>query len=154
MITKDTIHNLIDAFIESNTMFIVHLEISTSNKISLVFDSFKGVGIDDCVNLSRMIESGLDRETENFELEVSSAGIGVPFKVIQQYQKNIGKDIEVVLRTGLKIKGTLLEVSNDGFTISFEKKVKTEDKKRKQLLVENKFMKFDEASKVYNIINF
>lgn len=154
MITKETIYNLIDAFIESNAMFIVHLDISTSNKISLVVDSMKGVGIDDCVNLSRMIESGLDRETEDFELEVSSAGIGVPFKVKQQYQKNIGKDIEVVLRTGLKIKGTLLEVSNDGFTISFEKKVKTEDKKRKQLLVENKFVKFDEASKVYNIINF
>jgi ribosome maturation factor RimP len=154
MIAKEKIHSLAEPFIEGNGMFIVQLEINSSNKITLVIDSMKGVDIDDCVNLSRVIESGLDRDAEDFELEVSSAGIGVPFKVIQQYHKNISKDIEVVLKSGIKIKGTLLSVDDQGFNISFEKKVKTEDKKKKQLLVENKYLLFEEASKVYNLLKF
>lgn len=154
MITKEKIHELIDAFIGAKEMFIVQLEISASNKIALVVDSMKGVGIDDCVDLSRLIESGLDREVEDFEMEVASAGIGVPFRVIQQYHKNIGKDIEIVLRKGLKIKGILLSVDDKGFNISFEQKVKIEDKKKKQLLVENKYFTFEETSKVYNLIKF
>lgn len=154
MIAKEKIHELVDSFIEENEMFIVQLEINISNKITLVVDSMKGVGIDDCVNLSRMIESGLDREIEDFELEVSSAGISGPFKVIQQYHKNIGKDIEVVFKSGIKLKGNLLSVDEKGFNISYEKKVKSEDKKKKKLLVENKYFTFDETSKVYNLIKF
>jgi ribosome maturation factor RimP len=154
MITKEKIHKIVDPFIYENEMFLVQLEISTANKITLVVDSMKGVNIDDCVEISRLIESGLDRDIEDFELEVSSAGIGVPFKVIQQYQKNIGKDIEVVLKSGLKIKGILQGADENGFTISYKKKVKIEDKKKKQLLAENKYITFEEASKVYNIIIF
>jgi ribosome maturation factor RimP len=154
MIAKEKINELIDVFIRDNGMFIVQLDISPANKISLVVDSMKGVGINDCVDISRLIESGIDRETEDFELEVSSAGIGLPFKVIQQYHKNIGKDIEVVFKSGQKLNGKLLEVKDDGFVLSFQKRVKTEDKKRKQLLVDNKYFTFEETSKVYNFIKF
>jgi ribosome maturation factor RimP len=154
MIAKEEIHKLIDVFIKDNHMFIVQLDISPANKIILVADSMTGINIDDCVTLSRMIESGLDREVEDYELEVSSAGIGVPFKVIQQYHKNLGKDIEVVFKSGQKLHGILKEVKDDGFVLAFEKRVKVEDKKKKQLLVENKYFTFEETSKVYNLIKF
>jgi ribosome maturation factor RimP len=154
MIAKEKIQELINSYLAGNEMFIVQLEVSTANKISLVVDSFKGVGIDDCVDLSRLIESGLDREIEDYELEVSSGGIGVPFKVIQQYHKNLGKDIETILKTGIKLKGVLENVDDNGFTISYETKVKVQDKKKRQLLVENRYIRFDETSKVYNIIKF
>lgn len=154
MIAREKIQELIDSYLESKEIFIVQLDVNSANKITLVVDSMKGVGIDDCVDLSRLIEGGLDRDSEDFELEVSSAGIGVPFKVVQQYYKNIGKDIEVVLKTGIKIKGVLESIDENGFTIKYEKKVKVEDKKKKQLLVENRYFKFDEASKVYDLINF
>jgi ribosome maturation factor RimP len=152
MITKEKIFEHIRGLIEEKEVFIVFLEISTSNKITLVIDSMKGVGIKDCINFSRVIESGLDRETEDFELEVSSAGLGTPFKVMQQYYKNIGNEIETVLRSGIKLSGKLLDVNESGIMIEVQKKVKTEGKKKKQLLIENKGFTFDELSKVYNVV--
>jgi ribosome maturation factor RimP len=154
MITKEQIQSVIDPFLEENGLFIVQLDVSLSNKISLIVDSMKGVGLQECVNLNRLIESGFDRESEDFELEVSSAGLGVPFRVLKQYQKNIGNELEVVLKTGNKLTGKLLEVNNLGIIIEIQKIVKTEDKKKKQLLVENKNFTFEEISKIYNSLKF
>jgi ribosome maturation factor RimP len=152
MIIKDKILGLIKDILEEKNVFVVALDISVTNKISLVVDSMKGVGLDDCILFSKAIESGLDREVEDFELEVSSAGLGIPFKVFQQYLKNIGQEVEVVLKSGIKLTGKLLSANDSVIGIEEHRLVKIKGKKKKQLLIEERSFTFDELSKVYNVI--
>jgi ribosome maturation factor RimP len=88
------------------------------------------VWIEDCAELSKYIEEHLDREEEDFELEVGSAGLGQPFKVEQQYLNNIGKEVEVLTAEGKKIQGVLKSVDGNDFVVTVNEKVKVEGKKR------------------------
>ena len=81
--------------------------VGVDDKIVVEIDHADGVWIEDCVELSRFIEAHLDREKEDYELEVGSAGIGQPFKVLQQYLVHIGDDVEVITNAGKKIVGIL-----------------------------------------------
>lgn len=112
-------------------MFLVDVAVRPGNIIVVEIDSDENIGIDDCVTLSRKIESQLDRETEDFELEVGSAGITSPFKVLRQYCKNIGKDVEVLTKDGRKIVGVLKSCNDEGFVLMVTKKVKPEGAKKK-----------------------
>ena len=85
---------------------------------------------EDCVELSRYIESRLDRDKEDYELEVGSAGIGQPFKVLQQYVNHVGSEVEVLTREGRKLQGVLKDAGEDNFTVTIQKKVKPEGAKR------------------------
>ncbi len=154
MITQAKILALIDSLMTENEFFVVSLDISASNKIRLLIDSMKGVQIDDCVKLSRAIEHGLDREVEDFELEVSSSGLDAPFKVRQQYNKNIGREVEVIQKDGQKIRGLLLIANENSFCIEADKRTKVEGKKRKQLIKEKIDLAYDEVSKVRVVISF
>jgi ribosome maturation factor RimP len=88
------------------------------------------VWIEDCVELSKFIESRLDREEEDYELEVGSAGLGQPFKVPQQYINFIGRDVEVLDADGKKTRGVLKSVEGEDFVVTVREKVKVEGKKR------------------------
>ncbi len=154
MIEKEKILGLIKDLIEEREHFVVQLDISTSNSIRLLADNMKGIQIHECVELSRAIEKGLDRETEDFELLVSSPGLDSPFKVKQQYVKNIGKELEVSLKEGRKLQGTLIEADNDGFSLEETKKVKMEGKKKKQTLIEKHRILFNDTNEVKLIIKF
>ena len=96
IITYENIQNIVSSFIEGTDMFIVEIALSKSNNITVSIDSPQGVDIDTCVELSRYIEQHLDREQEDFELTVASAGLSEPFKVHKQYLKNIGKLVQVL----------------------------------------------------------
>lgn len=109
---------------------MVGIEISQDNKIVVEIDHVDGVWIEDCVELSRYIEGHLNRDEEDFELEVGSAGLGQPFKVPQQYINFIGKEVEVLDADGKKVKGILKAVDGNDFTVGVEEKVKVEGKKR------------------------
>ncbi len=91
MLSKEKILELIDPLLSGKEFFLISLDISHSNSIRLVIDSMRGVTIDDCVAFSRAIEHQLNRETEDFDIEVSSAGLTEPFRVREQYLKNSGK---------------------------------------------------------------
>ncbi len=88
-------------------MFIVDISVGLGNAISVIIDSDEGLSIDKCIEMSRHIEHQIDRETEDFSLEVSSPGLTQPFKVLRQYLKNLGKEIEIVTAKGDKITGIL-----------------------------------------------
>ena len=90
MITKENIKDLIIDLIEDKNAFIVDIKVGASNKINIEIDSIDGFSIDDCVDVSKLIESNYDRDEEDFELEVASAGLSEPFKVVRQYQKKLG----------------------------------------------------------------
>lgn len=154
MISKEKIQDIIEPIVEEKEAFIVDINVSTSNKIHVEIDSLKGFTINDCVEVSRLVESKLDRDEEDFELEVSSAGLSEPFKVIQQYQKNIGNDVETITKEGKKIKGILTEVNNDGFVIEEAKKVKVEGKKKKQNVIEKHQFAYDQVKSTKVVIKF
>jgi ribosome maturation factor RimP len=134
--------------------FIVEVTVSQANQISVLLDSDKGVTIDDCIQLSRHIEGNLDREAEDFELQVSSAGLGQPFKVHRQYVKNREKEVEVVLINGQKQTGILKSADESGFDLEISKSEKVEGQKKKQLVTRTLRIQFDEAKTVKNIIKF
>ena len=154
MITKENIQEIISDIIKEKEAFIVDINVSPSNKINILIDSVEGFTIDDCVEVSRLVESKLDRDTEDFELEISSAGLSEPFKVIEQYRKNIGKDVETITKEGIKIKGVLSNVTEKEFEIEESKMVKVESKKKKQNVIEKHQFAYDQVKSTKIIIKF
>jgi ribosome maturation factor RimP len=123
MMTKEKIRYLVDEIL-SEDMFIVDINVGPGNAIAVSVDSDSGMSIDKCVGISRHIEHSLDRETEDFSLEVSSPGLTQPFKVLRQYFKNIGQKIEVVTSKGEKQEGVLKSVKAEGFELDVAVKEK------------------------------
>ena len=154
MITKEQVNGIIAGKLDEDQAYLVDLQISADNKISVTIDHFDGISINYCVEISKLIESNLDRENEDFELEVASAGIGQPFKVYKQYVKNLGRDIEVLLPDGKKLKGVLKDADENSFTIACEEKVKVEGKKKKELQIKEYIFNFDSVKQVKDIVSF
>ncbi len=137
MISKELVSQIVSDFLKNTDYYLVDIIITSDNRISVEIDRNEGVSIDFCVELNRYIESKLDRDTEDYELEVSSAGLTSPFKVKRQYEKNLGNEVEVLTKDGRKITGVLMNVSDESFTIEIEKQVKPEGTKRKVLVKED-----------------
>ncbi len=139
MISKTKVLELInERFAElDNGLFLVDLTISKSNLITIEIDKHVGgVSVKDCMAVSRNVEHNLDREAEDFELHVSSAGIDRPLRVLAQYVKNIGRSVEVLLEDGNKIEGILKSANEKEIDIETSKIVKIEGKKKKETIVE------------------
>ena len=117
-------------------------------------DSETGIDIDTCADITRKIESVFDREVEDYELEVGSAGLTSPFKVKGQYLKNIGNEVEVLTADGRKFHGELTAVGDDDFTVEVEKKVKEPGAKRPKMVKEPTTFNFDETKSVKYLIKF
>ena len=130
MIDKNVVKKLVEEWLQGKEYFLVSIEISPDDRIVVEIDHADGVWIEDCVALSKYIEDHLNRDEEDYELEVGSAGLGQPFKVPQQYINFIGKEVEVLDADGKKVKGILKAVEGNDFTVGVEEKVKVEGKKR------------------------
>ena len=133
MIDKNHIEKLVNEFIKGTGTFLVAVRISSSNKITVLADTMKDITIDECVAIHRHLEKNLDRDAEDFELQVSSPGLDMPFGVIDQYYKNEGKKVEVVSADGEKFTGILKNVTPGGFELETEVKVKGRPKEIKEL---------------------
>ena len=121
MITEEKIKDIVEQHIQGTDVFLVEAKVRSGNVIRVHVDRQGGISIDECVEISRFLNRELDRDVEDFSLEVSSPGIGVPFKVKQQYEINVGRDIEVVREDGTQVKGKLESVDGDGITLSGKK---------------------------------
>jgi Uncharacterized protein conserved in bacteria len=154
MIDKSFINSLVEDKLLGTDNYLVDISISSDNVISIEIDNDNGVNIDDCVMLSRFIDENLDREKEDFELEVGSSGITSPFKIVRQYRKNIGKEVEMLLKNGIKLTGVLKEADDIGATLTVEKKVKTDGSKRKTTVEEEQTYSYDEIKYTKYIIRF
>lgn len=130
MIDKNVVKKLVEEWLQDKEYFLVSIEISPDDRIVVEIDHADGVWIEDCFALSKYIEDHLNRDEEDYELEVGSAGLGQPFKVPQQYINFIGKEVEVLDADGKKVKGILKAVEGNDFTVGVEEKVKVEGKKR------------------------
>ena len=154
MIDKNVVENIVAGWLEGKDYFLTDLTVSRDNRIVVEIDHKDGVWIDDCVELSKFIEERLNREQEDYELEVGSAGIGQPFKVLQQYVNHIGDDVEALTQGGEKLKGVLKAANEDNFTITVQKKVKPEGAKRPKLVDEDVTMGYDDVKSVKYLIKF
>lgn len=149
MIPESKIRELVEARIEGTKLFVVDITVSTSNKINVLIDGFDGVSISDCVDVSRGVEHNLDREDEDFALEVSSAGLDTAFMVPQQYEKNLEREVKVYTEDGRKHEGKLIHVDADKIEITYDEKVRIEGRKKKELVtrVEEYFFESEDKEK-------
>ena len=154
MIDKNVVKSLVDEWLEGKEYFLVDIQISSDDKIVVEIDHADGVWIEDCVELSKYIEDRLSRDEEDFELEVGSAGLGQPFKVPQQYQNFIGKEVEVLSKDGKKVKGILKSVDGNDFVVAVNEKVQVEGKKRPVKMDVDHVYKMDEVKYTKYIISF
>lgn len=154
MIDKSVVIQLVNEWLEDKDYFLVDVSVTPDNRIVVEIDHAEGVWIEDCVELSRFIESKFDREEEDFELEVGSAGIGQPFKVLQQYINHIGMDVEVLKNDGLKLAGILKDADEEHFTVTISKKVKLEGEKRPKMVDEDVTFAYNEIKYTKYLINF
>lgn len=130
MIDKNIIKTAVEEWLEKGDYYLVDLEMTADDRIVIEIDHADGVWIEDCADLSRFIEERVSREEEDYELEVGSAGLGQPFKILRQYEIHVGKEVETLAKDGKKYRGTLLSVDPEGFELGVMQKVKEEGKKR------------------------
>ena len=154
MIDKQLLTQTIEQAIEGSSIFIVDIKINPGNAIVVEIDSPENIDIDTCAAITRKIEAVFDRDAEDYELEVGSAGLTAPFKVKGQYLKNIGNEVEVLTRDGRKMQGTLVAVGDDDFTIEVAKKVKEPGAKRPSIIMEPITLEISNTKSVKYLINF
>ena len=129
MINKEDIIKVSKEKIEEIGGFFVDIKINLTNSISLYFDRIDGVSIDHCLQISRHIEQHFDRDIEDYDLTVCSAGLDKPFKVPKQYIKYIGHEVGVLLKNGIKYNGVILSLNDN--ILKLETLKKKVNKKRK-----------------------
>jgi ribosome maturation factor RimP len=149
MITKDHIRKLAEKHISGTGIFLVDVRLSSTGRITVLIDRNEGVTIDDCVALSRYISQELGEEVGDFELNVSSPGLDMPFLVIEQYRKNEGRMVDVVSNDGSREKGTLMNVTHGGFDLRVDTK-----QKNKEVASVIRSFNFEDVKSVKVIISF
>ena len=154
MIDKQIVTRIVEDWLEGKDYFLVDVSVSPDDKIVVEIDHADGVWIDDCVDLSRFIESKLNREEEDYELEVGSAGIGQPFKVLKQYLIHIGKEVEVMDASGKKWTGLLARADENSFTVTVKMKVKPGGAKRPKWVDQDMTFAYDEIKYTKYLISF
>lgn len=154
MIDKNIVRNLVEEWLEDKEYFLVDVMVDANNKVVVEIDHAEGVWIEDCVELSRFIESRMDRDAEDYELEVGSAGIGQPFKVVQQYINHVGKEVEVLTKEGKKLVGVLKDANDSQFVVSVPTKLKEEGAKRPKLVDIDETFTYDNIKYTKYLISF
>ena len=155
MISKEDIRTCVEKALEGNgRLFLVGISVSKDNEIDVTVESSEGsVSIDDCIRLSEAIEGSFDRDKEDFELTVGSAGLDSPFKVPGQYAKALGSMVEVQLKGGKKLTGRLAGADGEGIVLEYERLESVEGKKRKVRMQVSERFGFDTVNSVkYHII--
>ncbi|MDP2337154.1 MAG: ribosome assembly cofactor RimP [Bacteroidota bacterium] len=153
MIDKVKIAELVNGKL-ADDQFLVDVTVSTSNVIHVMVDSDSGISINQIVEISRYIESNLDREAEDFELSVFSAGLSEPFSLIRQYKKNIGTEIDVLLTNGQKLTGIMTKADDQGIDLEVTTKEKSEGSKKKELVTRVHPIEYSEIKEAKKIIKF
>ncbi len=154
MIKKQTIIDLIKTHFEGTDKFIVDVKVLTGNKIEVYVDAPQHIVIADCVALSRFIEGSLDREKEDYELQVSSPGATEGFKVKEQYQKYLNTKVSVKTTEGAKHEGILISADDKGFVLEETRREKKAVGKGNQTVVENITLTYNQTKETKSVLPF
>jgi ribosome maturation factor RimP len=150
MITEKQIRKLVEYHFGAGEFFLVDVVVKPGNKISVFIDGDNRVTIEACRLLNHFLEENLDRESEDYDLTVSSAGADRPLKLPRQYKKNIGNDLELVTKAGDKITGKVLSAGDDGVEIE-QQPVKKTKKEQEKIIIK---LKFDDIKSAKEVISF
>lgn len=151
---KIKIESAVVNWLNDKEIFLVEVLVSADNRIRVFIDSPDGVSIEKCVELSRHLNVEFDREVEDYDLEVSSPGLDMPLKVKEQYQKNLNKEVSIVMLDGKKHKGTLLKFDDEGIEAEVKVKLKAENQKKKTEIMEKQIFKFNDIKAVKPLVSF
>ncbi len=154
MINIEKIKTIIAPLVTSKNLIIINLEVNQGNRIILYLDSIEGVTIDTCAEISRTIEKELDRDIEDYHLEVSSAGLDHPLQIPFQYKKNVGRKVDVLTTNNERIKGELTKADNESITITYQKREKVAGKKKKQNITRHTELAFEQIRQTKIIPEF
>lgn len=150
MIAKEEIRKVAEPKIKELNGFLVDVKVNAANVITVFFDRMEGVQVEHCLAISKYVEEHFDREVEDYELTVCSAGLDNSFRVDEQYQKYIGKEVGVLLKNGRRKKGVILSF-DDALLLEVEKKKKGS---RKEYILEEVSIPKEEIKETKLKINF
>lgn len=149
------VEGLLNTFLEERKdLFLIDLKVSAGNDIVVILDGDNGVSIQDCLDCSRAIENNLDREAQDFSLQVMSAGLSEPLVMLRQYQKNIGRQVELTLANSEKIKGEIVKVDEEAVTLLLRYRKPKDIGKGKVDVEEERSFPFSEVKKSVIAIQF
>lgn len=154
LITENSIRALIGEKIEGTDYYILSLEIKPGNHIVVELENSGPVSIEDCVAISRQVEHNLDRESEDFSLQVSSPGLDKPLRDHRQYVKNVGRELKLKLTDGREMEGELKAADIDGIRMFTRRKERVEGKKKREWVEEEHTLTYPEIAQAKIKINF
>ena len=154
MTFKEKVKSIVDeGLAEYPSLFLIDLNINDANKIVITLDGDNGVQLQDCINISRAIDNNLDREEVDFALEVASAGVSLPLKLVRQYKKNIGRTLKIKTASQT-IEALLLEVSDEDITVEWSSREPKKIGKGKETVVHNEKIAYADIQEAIVIIIF
>ena len=154
MTFKEKVKDLLESGLaEYPSLFLIDLNINDANKIVITLDGDNGVQLQDCINISRAIDNNLDREEVDFALEVASAGVSLPLKLVRQYRKNIGRTLKIKTASQT-IEALLLEVSDEDITVEWSSREPKKIGKGKETVVHNEKIAYADIQEAIVIIIF
>jgi ribosome maturation factor RimP len=153
MIDKAIVKRLVQEKLDDK-MFLVEITVNERNVINIFVDSYDGLTIEQCINISRHVEHSFDREEEDFELQVSSPGLSEKFKVKEQFIKYVGRAIDVVTVFDTELEGVILSATEEGIILETSSREILEGHKKKQLVVKQHHLKYDEIKSAKAVISF
>ncbi|MGG7470469.1 ribosome assembly cofactor RimP [Chryseobacterium arthrosphaerae] len=152
---RKRIEELLNEFLETRKdLFLIDLKISAGDDITVILDGDHGVSLQDCLDASRAIEFNMDREEHDFSLQVMSAGLSEPLVTLRQFNKNIGREIEVMLDDSSKIEGELSKVDEEKITLILRYRKPKDIGKGKVDVEEEKEISYSEIKKALVVIKF
>ena len=154
MTFKEKVKSIVDQSLEEfPSLFLIDLNINDANKIIVILDGDAGVQLQDCINISRAIENNLDREEIDFALEVASAGISLPLKLVRQYHKNIGRTLKIKTKSQT-IEAKLLNVSEENILVEWNSREPKKIGKGKETILHNENIKYIDILEAIVTITF
>ncbi|RAV28541.1 ribosome assembly cofactor RimP [Sinomicrobium soli] len=152
---KERVKSLLEeALAENGSLFLISLTVSADNQIKVVIDGDEGVSLNDCISVSRAVEGGLDREETDFSLEVTSPGATEPLVHQRQYNKNIGRKLNVKTASGETVEGNLTAIGEDGIELQWKQREPKPVGKGKRTVTVKKEIPFSDISGAKVIITF
>jgi ribosome maturation factor RimP len=136
MIQNGEIKKVVEELAEERGFFIVEIQ-NKKGKIKVIIDDQPGIKLDECIDINKALRAHFGERIDEYDLEVTSPGLTEPFKVLQQYRKNIGQKVQVLRKDGTTLSGTLLDVTPEQITLEEKKRVRNEKKKKKTIREEH-----------------
>ena len=152
---KEKVANLLQEVLDENPeLFLISLDIQGNNEIKIIIDGDEGVKVEDCMLVSRKIEHNLDRDQEDFSLEVMSAGATSPLEIPRQYKKNVNRHLEVKTQGGDKIEGLMTQATDTDITLTWKSREPKPVGKGKVTVIKEAVLPIEEIDEAKVIITF